>query len=124
MLINVGPYLSAAYMINGNMPLDDPHALANLDTALYRLAACRHRSEALVRLAEALPLIVAAWYRDQLTLPQLTEIATREAAHLGLSLPLATSVMVAVWESRLAYGVDMHREHRAVARLVGRVNDA
>ena len=114
------PFFDAALgMIEYNTPIRAPSALTLLDTALYRLAACRRRSEALVRLAEAMPLIVAAWYGDSLTAVQATEIATREAAHLGLSLPLATSVMVAVWESRLAYGVDMHREHRAVARLVG-----
>jgi len=119
---DTAPFFRAALAVaETHVRIGCDQALTHLDTALCRVAACRRRSEALVRLAEALPLIIVAWYGGSLTADAATEIATREAAHLGLSLPLATSVMVAVWESRLAYGVDMHREHRAGLGLVGRV---
>jgi hypothetical protein len=120
---NSTPFFSAGLIValDGALSFTDPNVLTTLDSALHRVAASHRRPTALVALADVLLLTVQAWYGGSLTTAQATEIATREAAHLGLSLPLATSVMVAVWESRLAYGVDMHREHRAVARLVGRV---
>ena len=118
---NITPFFSAGLILvlDAKLPLVDPDVLATLDSALYAVAVSRRRSEALVHLANVLLLTVRAWYSGNLTTAQLTEIATREAAHLGLSLPLATSVMVAVWESRIAHGADMHREHRVVLGVVG-----